>query len=115
MTIASANRSFAAAPSRSAVVRLLLALLRASGFSFAGKRLPEGEAKAGILRAIVGVRATQPNEAWHVDTTVIRFLDGSKAYLHGVIDNFSRKVLAWTVAARLQPMTTCQVLLDAGA
>jgi putative transposase len=210
-----------------AVVRLLLALLRASGFSFAGKRLPEGEAKAGILRAIasaqpfvplalilrilglepgryhgwrraqsaceledrsscprtnpgqltatevatikdmvlaldhrhmplgtlaryaqrigkvfasvttwaklvrergwrrprrrvhppkptVGVRATQPSEAWHIDTTVIRLLDGSKAYLHGVIDNFSRKVLAWTVAARLQPMTTCQVLLDAG-
>jgi putative transposase len=32
------------------------------------------------------VRATQPNEAWHIDTTVIRLLDGSKAYLHGVID-----------------------------
>ena len=35
-----------------AVVRLLLALLRASGFSLAGKRLPEGQAKAGILRAV---------------------------------------------------------------
>jgi hypothetical protein len=34
-----------------AVVRLLLALLRASGFSLAGKRLPDGAAKAGILRA----------------------------------------------------------------
>ena len=62
----------------------------------------------------VGVRATQPNEAWHVDTTIARLLDGSRAYLHGVIDNFSRKVLAWTVAARLQPTTTCQVLLAAG-
>jgi hypothetical protein len=36
-----------------AVVRLLLALLRASGFILAGgQRLPEGNAKAGILRAI---------------------------------------------------------------
>ena len=35
-----------------AVVRLLLALLRASGFSLAGMRLPDGAAKAGILRAI---------------------------------------------------------------
>ena len=33
-----------------AVVRILLALLRASGFSLAGgQRLPEGNAKAGIL------------------------------------------------------------------
>ncbi|MEO2015041.1 MAG: hypothetical protein ABGZ53_11795, partial [Fuerstiella sp.] len=38
----------------------------------------------------VGIRATRPNEFWHVDTTLIRLLDGSKAYLHAVIDNFSR-------------------------
>ena len=62
----------------------------------------------------VGVRATQPNEAWHVDTTVIKLLDGTRAYLHAAIDNFSRKILAWTVAARLEPATTCQVLLAAG-
>jgi hypothetical protein len=35
-----------------AVVRLLLALLRASAFRLDGNRLPAGEAKAGILRAI---------------------------------------------------------------
>ena len=35
-----------------AVVRLLLALLRASGCNLDGNRLPEGKAKAGILRAI---------------------------------------------------------------
>ncbi len=34
-----------------AVVRLLLALLRASGFTLDGVRLPQGKAKAGILRA----------------------------------------------------------------
>jgi putative transposase len=59
----------------------------------------------------VGVCATQPNEAWHVDTTVIRLLDGTRAYIHAVIDNFSRKILAWTVAARLEPTSTSQVLL----
>ena len=211
-----------------AVVRLLLALLRASGFSLAAKRLPDGAAKAGILRAIagatpflplavllriarlepgryhewkrastlacglddrsscprtspsqltpaevanikemvlapeyrhmppgtlaryaqrvgrvfapvttwaklirergwrrprqrvhpakptVGVRATQANETWHVDTTILRLLDGTRAYLHAVIDNYSRKILAWTVAARLEPTATCQLLLAAG-
>jgi hypothetical protein len=43
-----------------AVVRLLLALLCASGFSLAGNRLPEGKAKAGILRAIASAEAFLP-------------------------------------------------------
>jgi putative transposase len=61
----------------------------------------------------VGVRARQPNEAWHVDTTVIKLLDGTRAYVHAAIDNFSRRILAWTVAARLEPTTTCQILIAA--
>ncbi len=28
----------------------------------------------------VGIRAFIPNEIWHVDTTLIRLLDGSRAY-----------------------------------
>jgi hypothetical protein len=39
-----------------AVVRILLALLRAFGISLGGERLPEGVAKAGILRAITGAK-----------------------------------------------------------
>ena len=211
-----------------AVVRILLALLRASGFTLAGERLPEGSAKAGILRAItsakpflplavilrivhlepgryhrwirvatmtcglddrsscpktnptqltsaevadikdmvlapekrhvslrtlamhaqrigkvfasattwaelvrtrgllrprkrvhppkptVGVRAAAPNEIWHVDVTVLKLVDGTKAYLHAIIDNYSRKILAWKVAERLDPTATCQLLLAAG-
>jgi len=62
----------------------------------------------------VGLRATQPNEAWHVDTTFIKLLAGTRAYVHAIIDNFSRKILAWTVAARLEPATTCHILLAAG-
>jgi hypothetical protein len=47
----------------------------------------------------VGVRTTRANEMWHIDTTVIRLLDG--AYLHAVIDNFSLRILAWRVRASL--------------
>jgi len=43
-----------------ATVRLLLALLRASGFSFVGKRLPEGKDKASILRAIASAVPSLP-------------------------------------------------------
>jgi putative transposase len=38
----------------------------------------------------VGLRTTRADEMWHIDTTVIRLLDGTRAYLHAVIDNFSR-------------------------
>jgi transposase InsO family protein len=61
-------------------------------------------------KAKVGLRAAAPNEAWHIDVTIIKLLDGTKAYLHAVIDNYSRRILAWTVAEKLNPMNTCHVL-----
>ena len=66
------------------------------------------------LKPTVGVRASRPNEIWHVDTTVIKLIDGSKVYLQAVVDNFSRKILAWAVTERFDPSNTCQVLLAAG-
>ena len=60
-----------------------------------------------------GIRATQPNEYWHIDLTVIRLLDDTKCYLHAVIDNFSRRILSWRLAKRLAPTTTCEILTEA--
>jgi transposase InsO family protein len=51
---------------------------------------------------------------WHIDTTVIRLLDGTRVYLHAVIDNFSRRILAWRVADTFAPVNTVAVLLEAG-
>jgi putative transposase len=42
----------------------------------------------------LGIRASSPNEIWHVDTTVLRLLDGSHVYRYAVIDNYSRRILA---------------------
>jgi putative transposase len=61
----------------------------------------------------VGLRTTGPDEMWHIDTTVIRLLDGTRAYLHAVIDNFSRRILAWRVADRFAPVNSVAVLLEA--
>ena len=61
----------------------------------------------------VGLRTTGPDEMWHIDTTVIRLLDGTRAYLHAVIDNFSRRILAWCVADRCTPGRSVAVLLEA--
>src|SRR4030095_21302 len=53
------------------------------------------------------------NEMWRIDTPVIRLLDGSRAYLHAVIDNFSRRILAWRVAETFTPATSVAVLGEA--
>ena len=62
----------------------------------------------------VGIRANAPNELWHIDVTIIRLLDGTRVYLHAVIDNFSRRILAWTLEERLGAGGTCRILLEAG-
>jgi len=61
----------------------------------------------------IGLRTTRADEMWHIDTTVIRLLDGTRAYLHAVIDNFSRRILAWRVAETFAPVNSVAVLLDA--
>jgi transposase InsO family protein len=61
----------------------------------------------------VGLRTTRANEMWHIDTTVIRLLDGTRAYLHAVIDNFSRRILAWRVADTFAPVNSVAVLVEA--
>ena len=61
----------------------------------------------------MGIRASAANEIWHVDTTLIRLLDGTCAYLHAVIDNFSRRILAWKVSATFDRIITAELLLSA--
>lgn len=59
------------------------------------------------------VRAKGPDEIWHIDTSSVRLLDGTKVWLHAVIDNFSRRVLAWRVADRFEIANTVTVLDEA--
>ena len=61
----------------------------------------------------VGIRAMKSNEIWHIDTSVVRLLDGSKAYLHVVIDNYSRRILSWKVSTTFNPVATAEILLTA--
>jgi transposase InsO family protein len=61
-----------------------------------------------------GIRADAPNGLWHIDTTVIRLLDGTRAFAQAVIDNFSRRILAWRVTDRIDAGTSVDLLLEAG-
>ena len=61
----------------------------------------------------IGIRALSPNEIWHVNITVIRLLNGSRVYLQAVIDNFSRRILAWKASETFDPTATARLLIDA--
>ena len=85
-----------------------LSAQQAIGFLFRGENI------VAIHSATtkVGIRATRPNEIWHGDTTIIRLLDGSRADLHAVIDDFSRRVLAWRVHESFVPAVTSELMVE---
>ena len=72
-----------------------------------------GSSPCPPIQPKVGIRSSKPNEIWHVDTTLIRLLDGTRAYVHAIIDNFSRRILAWKVSATFDPSITAELLLSA--
>ena len=61
----------------------------------------------------IGIRAMAPGELLHLDVTIIKLLDGTRGYLHAVIDNYSRRILSWTLEDRLGSGGTCQILREA--
>lgn len=62
-------------------------------------------------RCVCGRR--DADEMWHIDTTVIRLLNGTRASLHAVIDNLSRRILGWRVADTFAPGHSVAVRLEA--
>jgi transposase InsO family protein len=73
-----------------------------------GNRIPSGwpvsRRKRHAGQVVADARA--PSMIWQVDMTVVRLIDGTRTYLHAVIDNFSRMVLAWKVSERFEPANT---------
>lgn len=82
----------------------------------------------------VPLRACKPNEYWHADVSLFRTADGAVAYIYTVVDNFSRKVVAWNVHEKLStslrlesiksaylfalkhsPSTTIKLVVDGGS
>jgi putative transposase len=57
-----------------------------------------------------GIRATKPNEIWHIDVTEVSIGPGIKLYIQAVIDNFSRFVLAWRVTEEINAQNTVETL-----
>jgi len=83
-------------------------MARKAGWRRAGNRVYPAKPK-------VGIRASAPNELLHLDVTTIRLLDGTRTYLHAVIDNDSRRIMSWALEDRLGSGATCRVLREAAS
>jgi transposase InsO family protein len=81
-------------------------LVRERGWRRPGQRVHPEKPK-------VGLRTTRPDAAWHIDATVVRLVDGAKAYVYAVIDNFSRRILAYRVADCFDIANSVAVLVEA--
>lgn len=63
------------------------------GLGISEKRKPENKPrKKGSVKAI------RPNQIWYIDVTEFVTVDHVKFYVHTVLDNFSRKILAYTIS-----------------
>ena len=60
-----------------------------------------------------GIRTNKPDGIWHVDVTVVRLVNGSKAYIQAIIDNYSRRILAYRVSEKLEPASSAELLVKA--
>jgi putative transposase len=64
--------------------------------------------KTRIVRA--GIRASRPNEIWHIDVTEVKTTSNQKFYVQVVYDNFSRFVVAWQVTTAISAASTVDLL-----
>ncbi len=54
--------------------------------------------KREIIRKVrrkIGIHSAAPLLLLHMDTTILKTVDGSKVYIHFIMDNFSRTILGW--------------------
>jgi len=58
----------------------------------------------------IGIRASAPCQIWHLDQTILRLQDGTRAFVQCIIDNFSRYVLAWKVSTDYGGLRTKQLI-----
>ena len=63
---------------------------------------------SGSARKLLGIRPY-----WHADVTIFKTLDNVKHYIHLIVDNCSRKILAWRVSEKLLAANTMEIIQEA--
>ena len=59
------------------------------------------------------VRTSKPNETWHMDVSYFKTTDNIQYYIYAVIDNFSRKIVSYTLSKKPRGAIATQTLRNA--
>ncbi|MBN1411667.1 MAG: transposase family protein [Spirochaetales bacterium] len=60
-----------------------------------------------------GIRADAPNKVWHLDVMKFKTMDNKWSFIHILVDNFSRMILAYRVSLKLEAANTLSCLREA--
>lgn len=58
----------------------------------------------------IGVRASEVNQIWHIDISVMKLLDNTKVFVQAIIDNYSRCIVAWDVSTKIDGENTKRLI-----
>jgi len=61
----------------------------------------------------IGITADRPKQILHMDVTVYKFADNTKAYIYLIQDNYSRFILNWKVSRSCNSATALANLREA--
>jgi transposase InsO family protein len=73
----------------------------------AARKPPHKSRKRGSLCT------SRPNETWHQDITLVTTADNRKAFVQLLVDNYSRKILAWKTSPSSADINTTELLKEA--
>jgi putative transposase len=57
--------------------------------------------------------SNKPNQIWCADVTILKTTDGTKHYIHFLMDHFSKKILGYTVESSAKPKAIKTLLQQA--
>jgi hypothetical protein len=92
----------------------LLTISRSTFYKHCNLIAPKIERKYGKKPAYKPLRATYVNEYWHMDISYFKTQDGKQSYIYAIIDNYSRKIIAWdcrtTISKKVIGELICRAL-----
>lgn len=74
---------------------------------------PTANRRHSLKRNFKPIRATYTNEYWHMDISYFRTENGQRSFIYAIIDNYSRKIIAWKCETFISKKIIGKVICEA--
>ncbi|MDP1727201.1 MAG: DDE-type integrase/transposase/recombinase [Bacteroidota bacterium] len=90
-----------------------LHISRSTFYKHASFILPDNIRGKGKKPSYSPLRASYVNEYWHMDLSYFTTKNGNRSYIYAIIDNFSRKIIAWDCKTYISKKVVGEVICKA--